>query len=270
MDESLQNLCESVLKEARIPLKNKKAFNFFLNAGDEPVFFGYSTMGGIAQITNSFIGLPWSFQYKSVDELNPDEIGVFVDYQVPWSSPRGKLLLDSLIFSDSAKKFATMRQIHMANSYGLHFHTFNVVLVALIYSALSKYQNTRLVRLAKLPSGYNMLLKLIKLAICATIFYFIRDAIRHAIEARSDLKAVETGDEYYEGAVEYYSKILQRNKALAFFLGDEGKKYYTSAGDPRPPFLHWLLKPIPIPPDTRLRMIQERFAHFESKDEPIL
>ena len=272
LDESTLNLCKSVLNEARIHPNRKKIFDFFLSSSDEPVFFGYSTVGTMTKTNNSCIGLPWNFQYKSVDEVDTDTVAVFTDSQVPWKSKQGKNLLDSIVLSEAAKKFVILRQIYTSDSYGMQFHTFNIFLTFMIYRSLSKWQTGKLknINLATIPFQYKLIVTTLKLLICTIIFYFIRNTIRHGIDAKADLKAIEHGDEYYEGAIEFYSKIAQRNKAIAFFLGDEGKSYYTPAGDPRPPFYHHIFRPIPTPPNARLEVIQGRFSHFQSKDEPII
>lgn len=269
MDKKTCDLCESVLGEARIPNDRKLAYNFFASCGDEPINFGYSTVGRSLKLANCWIGLPFYFQYDSLKDVKTEEIAVFLDDSVPWTSKNGKKLIDSLVLSENAKKFAIMRQIYFADSHGLTFHSMNLILTFGVYRAMSKYISSKLKHKQVVPIVPMAIAKLIQVVACASIFFFVRNIIRHGLDAASDLRSLEHGDEYYEGAIEFYSKTIQRNKAFAFFLGNEGKNYFTPAGDPRPPLYHALFKPNPIPPNERLRIIQDRFGHFIAKDEPI-
>lgn len=47
----------------------------------------------------------------------------------------------------------------------------------------------------------------------------------------ADEAAIAQGPDYYEGAVEYYNKILKRNAALHQLLGSVGRKKFTPEGE---------------------------------------
>lgn len=66
-----------------------------------------------------------------------------------------------------------------------------------------------------------------------TMWIFIKDFTTYKREELADETAASISEEYARGAVEFYSKTLQRNIALRSLLGNEGPLSYTAAGNER-------------------------------------
>ena len=66
-----------------------------------------------------------------------------------------------------------------------------------------------------------------------TIWIFIKDFTTYQREEKADDDAAGISDEYARGALEYYSKRLQRNIAMRSLLGENGPSMYTAAGNDR-------------------------------------
>lgn len=271
LSQSLREICDSCLAKAVISPADKERFKFFAFAGDEPTYFGYTSLKNFSPTAGVYIGLPYFFEFKSPKDIDTSNLSVWVDDAIPWSTNNGQKLLDSLVMSEDAIKFVIMRQIYMTNSFAPQLifanlatcFAMNWMLSRTIVKMFTKTPYT------SLPLGLRVMIKTIQVVLCASIFVIVRDFIRHACETQSDLRAVEHGDDFYEGAIEFYSKLLKRNKAFSFFLGDEGRHYYTSSGDPKPPLYHKYFKPISMVPSARIANIQQRFGHYIAKDEPI-
>ncbi len=66
-----------------------------------------------------------------------------------------------------------------------------------------------------------------------TMWMFIKDFTNYRREELADKTAAGISEEYARGAVEFYSKTLQRNIALRSLLGNDGLSLYTAAGNER-------------------------------------
>lgn len=264
-------MCSSCLAEAKLPAAHKEKYRFFACFGDEATYFGYASLRRLSKDACSYIGLPLYFEYNSIKDIDTQKLAVWVNNAIPWQTRNGQRLLDSLVLSEKAKKFVIMRQIYMTNTLAPNLHFANLATCFTVYWMISRviFRAFSKTPYTSLPLGFRLLLKTVQVAFCATIFVIFRDIVRNASETQSDLRTVEHGDDYYEGAIEFYSKVLNRNKAFSFFLGDEGKHYYSPSGDPKPPLYFKYFRPISMKPSARIAAIQDRFGHYIAKDEPI-
>lgn len=95
-------------------------------------------------------------------------------------------------------------------------------------------------------------------------FLLSRDFLHCHYQKKSDERAIAHGDEYYDGALEYYGNIIKRNKAFRKMLGKDGDYYFTEDGDERFSFLRFLCRSRQLPPTERLNHINDiKNEHFE-------
>lgn len=154
---------------------------------------------------------------------------------IHWSSPDGQALESSLILSDAAQKFAIAREISKANSHQvtLHMAINGTATFALYYLA---YSFNRKANLFARPLSLRLTLYSLLGSIVFTTWLFIKDVTTYRSEESADEKAAGISEEYAKGALEFYTKILQRNLALRSLLGEEGQNLFTASGNARENF----------------------------------
>ena len=96
-----------------------------------------------------------------------------------------------------------------------------------------------------------------------TTWMFINDFTTYRWEENADERAAGISEEYAKGALEFYSKTLQRNLALRSLLGDEGLKLYTSLGNDRETF-----RTKHVPFVTLRDRAARRFESLKKSEEP--
>lgn len=67
--------------------------------------------------------------------------------------------------------------------------------------------------------------------LCGMAWIYVKDMTTYSRENDSLRKAIELGPEYARGAIEYYEKVIVRNKALKVILGDHGGGEFTARGN---------------------------------------
>ena len=89
------------------------------------------------------------------------------------------------------------------------------------------------------------------------------------LQEKADEKAISHGEEYYDGAFEFYGKLLQRNKAFRKLLGkNDGPKYFTDEGDEMFSLMKFLFRSRQLPITERFNRINDlKNAHFEPDAE---
>ena len=61
---------------------------------------------------------------------------------------------------------------------------------------------------------------------------YVRDMTRYSRERAALKHAASLDRDYARGAIEYYERVLVRNKALRVILGKKGASAYTARGNP--------------------------------------
>jgi hypothetical protein len=63
------------------------------------------------------------------------------------------------------------------------------------------------------------------------IYFLFQDANTHETERKADKTVSSLSLELAEGGVEFYSKLLQRNRMLRELMGSDGDSLFTPSGD---------------------------------------
>lgn len=261
MPTELKERCQHVLTKIKVPRKDKKDIRFFLVSGDEPFHWG-----SLESDAPSIIGLPWNFVYNKIADIEISDIRVFGDQTANWDSRWGKKLLESLVLTDDEKKFAIGREIYMLDSYR------RVISPAILFVCVSLGLMVKaFVNQHPSCARYSPLMKKgIKGATALfTIINFValRDMMSMHYEMSADQRAADLDTEYYDGAMSYYTKLLQRGKAYRALMGeDEGPKYFTAEGDERRPIWQHLFISRSTPFTNRIKILNDRKnAHYEGE-----
>ena len=148
---------------------------------------------------------------------------------------------------------------------------------------------------ANFPPVARAMAHVVVIIVSIAVYCRVRDSMNEYYEVRSDKEAITTpssdqvesptdkgsknetakvanpkasiSDEYFEGAIEYYSKQIQKNKAYRRLLGKEGPKFFTREGDERWTFVNWLMKPSSVPLTARLKYLQDTVDYHQKDSE---
>ena len=260
MPKDLVERCNDVLLKVKIPRVDKDDIRFFLVAGDEPFHWGSTDSDW-----GSIVGLPWNFVYKTPADIQLTDIRVFGDQVVSWDTRSGKKLLETLIMTDKEQKFAIAREIHMTANYRRLISP-SMFAACVICGFTAKAYLIRHPQYEKLSPTVTRSAKGAIILVCLMTFVILRDAMNLYYEKNADLRAANTAPEYYEGAVGYYAKMLQRGKAYRALMGDEGPKYFTPDGDEKRPFWHYLIVQRSHRIVDRLKQLQDNMAAHSEGD----
>ncbi|XP_026000546.1 transmembrane protein 177 [Astatotilapia calliptera] len=224
LSEKLENLFQQVLKDYGVSSpKNVSAFASF---GFHPVGAGVPWLPAGAQI-----GIPANFNSTADDPSGITNRNIFINGKtVDWSSESGSTLKEALVFSLDAQKFAIAREVARLQSGG------PVISAAVapfclggvwVYSVVLKQVFGLYGRPALLRGAVNI----VALGIGAVSYFLTSDAVSQWLDYSSDRRAAGVSRDYAKGGVEFYNKILSRNKTLRSLMGQKGEDMYAPSGN---------------------------------------
>lgn len=162
----------------------------------------------------------------------------------------GRAYLESFLLSEKAKRFSIARELFIGDSYQPLNTTSIIVASCLLMLSLSRvsvsklgYKNAHLTQ--RLP--FYSLSGLIGVY----AFFTFKDLNNRFYTKEADTRAMRLSETYREGAVEYFTKTIQRHKALRNLFSDF-KKIYDEDGNVIEPLVRTRFIPI----TERLEMAQ--------------
>lgn len=230
----LEKLIEEVKQDYEGNDEAKARVKFSCHRKVEPTNYGSSLL------SDAFVVLPEYLDVKSVNDLNATRVNALLQETFEWTVPRtemwftdhGKLLVDSFLLSDAAKKYIIAKEMASTFNNDAALMTFFLVgSITVFHLMIGMFEKRR-----KPVAAAEMFGNVIICAVTCTMFYFLMMMQRRLMRDRSgNLNATTRGrtnlseagkqvrnhekveavdHEYYKGGVEYYSKIVQRNIAL--------------------------------------------------------
>ncbi|XP_029314263.1 transmembrane protein 177 isoform X2 [Cottoperca gobio] len=213
-----------VLKDYGI--SSSKNFSAFASFGFHPVGAGLPWL-----FTGAQIGVPANFNSTSDDPSGITNRTIFINGKVvDWTSDTGSALQEALVFSPEAQKFAIAREVARLQSGGpvLSAAVAPVCLGGVwVYSVLMKQVFGLHTGPPLLRGGVNIL----ALGLGAVSYFLTLDAVSHWIDYKSDRGAAGVSRGYAKGGIEFYDKILSRNKTLRSLMGQKGQEMYAPSGN---------------------------------------
>lgn len=198
--------------------------------------------GTLHMKTGAIVGLPYYFRYKTLSDIDYSQLTLKTK-AIDWNSEHAQKFADSLILSDNAKKFAISREIYYALNQHIiwdsSFFALNFGAAYCGYYALRefyqlKYRVSALSRFT-IVGAFGM--------VALGMYSFMSDVYQRRRDRNGLAKISLLGNDFVEGGVEFYSKMLQRNSALYHLLGENGPKYYTLNGNYR---ISFRMKNLPL------------------------
>jgi hypothetical protein len=163
-----------------------------------------------------------------VDDVKTIDMQFFGEHDpyMRWRSEAGQQLIQSLVLSEKAKKFAIAREIHITNTFRVTVNSMNIMFSTFLSIALGQLAIHRF----NIKSG-RLLTRIFSLMTGVIVYLFIDEVLTYNWNMNADEAAVNQGDDYFEGAIEYYDKLRKRNAALYELLGPRGQSMFTKEGN---------------------------------------
>lgn len=213
-----------VLKDYGV--SSAKNFSAFASFGFHPVGAGVPWLPAGAQI-----GIPANFNSTANDPSGITNRTIFINGKsVEWDSDAGSALKEALLFSPDAQKFSIAREVARLQSGGpiLSGAVAPVCLGGVwVYSVVLK-------QVFGLHTGPPLLrgaVNALALGLGAVSYLLVSDSVSQWIDYNSDQRAAGLSRDYAKGGVEFYDKILSRNKTLRTLMGQKGEEMYAPSGN---------------------------------------
>ncbi|XP_068602654.1 transmembrane protein 177 [Brachionichthys hirsutus] len=246
LPKELDEVFLQVMKEYGIG--SSKNFTAFASYGFCPVAAGVPRLPAGAQI-----GIPMNFNSTADNKSAIIKRQVLIDGKaVDWSSDSGSALKESLVFSHDAQRFAIAREVARVQSGG-------PVLTAAVgpFCLAGTWAYGAALRRVFLrragPALFRGMANVAALGLGAVSYLVASDAVGQWVDLSSDMRAAGLSLDYAKGGVEFYDKILARNKTLRSLMGRKGADVFTPSGNLFP-----------------ANLIQKKHAPYTSRREEIL
>lgn len=224
LSEKLNNVFQEVLKDYAVSCTDN--FHAFAAFGFHPVGAGVPWLPSGAQI-----GIPANFNSTTDDPSGITTRTILINGQeVEWDSDQGAALKNSLVFSPEAQKFAIAREVARLATGGpvLHAAVAPACLAgACVYSVALK-------QIFGLHAGSiisRACVNVVALGLGVVSYILTSDALSQWLDYSSDRRAASLSSNYAKGGVEFYDKILTRNKTLRALMGPKGQELYAPSGN---------------------------------------
>ncbi|XP_015792289.1 uncharacterized protein LOC107368908 [Tetranychus urticae] len=259
----LHQFADDIRKDVKMLEKKKMAIKFFIVKSLDVITLGYLDMAHGARV-----GLPYTFIYDKEEDVDPAVVTSivgekrFID-QDWYKSENGQKLIRTIILSKEARKFAIARGIIHADSIeAILIDFFTLFMVASTIAAYSLMESKMILLFGK-AAGLTIL-SVILACTLIPVFVTIKSIIAHDCMMRSDDRTLkQPNNDYRLGAIEYYEKLIERNKLMRELLVD-GPERYNEDGSPFAAF-----KKVVIPLKDRLTNCKNVIEEWE-KETPVI
>uniref|UniRef100_A0A131XC59 Putative conserved plasma membrane protein n=1 Tax=Hyalomma excavatum TaxID=257692 RepID=A0A131XC59_9ACAR len=258
LDPTVKKRAEEVLRLVDISKEEKKHVRFF-PVPTLDTFFAGSTSASKGAI----IGLPVTFSYAKKEDVQTRSLFIHGTKEPAWETREGEELKESLVLSDKAQKFVIARDINWASTYYVQLNTTALSFTFFNCYIMGRLANDKLKLLSRAPRAVRVVLYGVIVVFNATVYIGFKDAMSQYWDRKADSEAASLGRDYVEGGIEYYGKLLQRNRALRELLGDEGRRWYTSKGN-----VNRILRSDHVPITHRLDSLKKRLEVDSASELP--
>ncbi|KAJ8350698.1 hypothetical protein SKAU_G00258280 [Synaphobranchus kaupii] len=208
LSEKLEKTFQEVLKDSGV--SSPKKYSAFAAFGFQPVGAGVPWMPSGARI-----GIPANFNSTLDDSAGITNRVILINgKEVDWDSGSGSTLKDALLFSPAS---AEVRGGQGGGSAGER------------RAAAVRHGGSRLP--GRGPVLMRGVVNVVALGLGAVSYLLTADAVNQWLDFSSDRKAARISRDYAEGGVEFYDKILTRNKTLRTLMGQKGEEMYAPSGN---------------------------------------
>lgn len=224
LSQKLQDVFQQVLTDFGV--RTPQNFSAFASFGFHPVGAGVPWLPAGAEI-----GIPANFNSTVEDPSGITNRNIFINGKtIDWSSDDGAALKEALVFSPEAQKFAIAREVARLQAGGPVVSA-AVAPVCLggvwVYSVVLK----QVFSLHAGPALFRWAVNTVALGLGAMSYFLTSDAVSQWIDYTTDRQAASVSRDYAKGGVEFYDKILSRNRTLRSLMGPKGEEMYAPCGN---------------------------------------
>ncbi|XP_076155557.1 transmembrane protein 177 [Alosa pseudoharengus] len=224
LSEKLENTFQTVLNDCAVG--SSENFSAFASFGFHPIGAGIPWLPSGAQV-----GIPANFNSTPDDPAGITNRTILINgREVEWDSDIGSSLKESLVFSSEAQKFAIAREVLRLDSAGPVLHA-AVAPACLVGICVNSVVLKHIFGLYAGPILARGLVNLVVVGLGAAFYLLATDEVSQWMDYRSDRRAASLSPEYTKGGVEFYDKIISRNKTLRMLMGERGEEMYAPSGN---------------------------------------
>ncbi|NXV80781.1 TM177 protein, partial [Atlantisia rogersi] len=230
LSQRLRSLFQDVLQDTGV--KSTDSYRAFAASGFHPVSAGIPWLPA-----GSLVGIPPNFDSTAEDKKGiVNHVVVINGKAVDWESSDGVALREALTFSVTAQKFAIAREVVYLRN-GSPLASAVVAPACLAGTFFCGRVIKLLLGFSSGPVIFRSICNVITAAGGLMWYYISYEAMTYHLDCKADRKAATISKDYARGGVEFYDKILSRNRIFRGLMGKEGKKIYAPSGNLFP--RHW-------------------------------
>ncbi|CAN2389115.1 Transmembrane protein 177, partial [Pristimantis euphronides] len=223
LSDRLRLLFRDVLQDTHL---GSSGFTPFAAYGFQPVSAGVPWLPG-----GCLIGIPTSYNGTMADGTGiTDQLLVINGKEVDWAHEPGISLRNYLTLSANAQKFSMAREAIHAQTSGPILQA-SVAPLCLTSVCISNVAIKQLLGLYSGPMLLRGVFNVLAVFLGFTGYCFCYDAVSQWLDYRSDRKAAAVSKAYAQGGLEFYEKILARNRLLRAIMGKAGENMYAPSGN---------------------------------------
>ena len=207
-------------------VRSPARYSCFASFGFHPVAAGAAWLPAGAHV-----GLPANFNSTAGDAGGITDRSVFINGQaVAWDSEAGGALREALVLSPDAQKFAVAREVARLDIGG---PVVSAVVAPVCLSGVWVYSVAlkQMLGLHGRPALVRGAANLAALGLGAVTYLLTSDTISQWVDYGSDRRAGAVSPGYARGGVEFYDKLLSRNRTLRGLMGPKGEEMYAANGN---------------------------------------
>ncbi|KFM80931.1 Transmembrane protein 177, partial [Stegodyphus mimosarum] len=223
LSSKVKQLVEEVLNDSKLTEEKKKKITFFNVIGHDTFH-----AGGLNSPWGAIVGIPIIFE--DMKDINFKDLKVQGKDTIDWVVD-GQDLLKALTLSDDAKKFALMREIYSCNFQHVFDNAIIGAFCILGPAIMAQRLNVRRDAFKTARLRTRSLWYAVYFSVGFLFYQLIKGPFEHLHAQKNDQLAAETGPMYLNGGIEFYRKLLLRNKALRSLLGPKGTKMFDENGN---------------------------------------
>ncbi|XP_071454755.1 transmembrane protein 177 [Hetaerina americana] len=256
--KKISDRVDQVLEDMKIRKKDRESIKLFTVVGFD-MFHAGSTWAK----TGCIIGIPKNYGYDSCNDVEKSEIMVNQSL-VPWNTPEGKALEESIVLSPEAQKYAIACNVSLCQGPSMFLLSLYPLLATVFAYSISSTLNTKLQLHARKFYVRGVMYSIIGL-FSFGLWAFANDFTTSHCEKEADLAACALGAEYALGGVKFYNQVLARNMALRKLMGANGEKVFTAYGNDQITFRQ---KHMPI--TERKSLVEKRIKDIAVMEKELL
>lgn len=224
LSPKLETLFKQVLSDYGVGSPHK--FSAFASFGFHPLGGGLPMSPGGARV-----GIPANFNSSEDDSSGITDRTIYINGRaVDWSSEAGTALSSALVMSSEAQRFAVAREVARLDCA---FPVLSAAVAPICFSGVWIY-SVLLKQIFNLHAGPVVLratVNVLSVGLGAVSYVMASDAVGQYVDYSTDRRAAAVSRDYASGGVEFYDKILARNRTLRTLMGQKGEQMYAPNGN---------------------------------------